>query len=171
MGARYPSGRQARGYLTCTLGEDGSISHRVELSFFPNRAGSIQERLYCLGSDRLTLSTRLVHSGCQLRTSHLVRERASRSRAALQNKCCPHIKTGAVQMTFDLMGCLQEKGLEVVDKRASGGALWVVGGTELAPLMDELKARGIAFSRAPQGGRASRHRPAWFTKWTESAAS
>jgi hypothetical protein len=71
-------------------------------------------------------------------------------------------------MAFDLTGYLQEKGLEVVDKRASGGALWVVGGEELAPLMEELKAKGIAFSLAPQGGRASRHRSAWFTKWVES---
>ena len=71
-------------------------------------------------------------------------------------------------MAFDLMGYLQEKGVEVVDKRASGGALWVVGGEELTPLMEELKSRGITFSLAPQGGRASRHRPAWFTKWTES---
>jgi hypothetical protein len=72
-------------------------------------------------------------------------------------------------MAFDLMGYVQEKQLEIIDKRASGGALWVVGGTELAPLMDELKANGIAFSFAPQGGRASRHRPAWFTKWAEPA--
>jgi hypothetical protein len=73
-------------------------------------------------------------------------------------------------MAFDLSGYLQEKQLEIIDKRASGGALWVVGGTELATVMDELKAKGIAFSFAPQGGRASRHRPAWFTKWAESQA-
>jgi hypothetical protein len=73
-------------------------------------------------------------------------------------------------MAFDLLGYLQEKQLEIIDKRASGGGLWVVGGTELAPLMEELKTRGIAFTLAPQGGRASRHRPAWFTKWAESQA-
>lgn len=65
------------------------------------------------------------------------------------------------------MSFLQDKSLEVVDKRASGGALWVVGGAELAPLMEELKARGIVFTLAPEGGRASRHLPAWFTKWAE----
>ena len=74
-------------------------------------------------------------------------------------------------MEFDLMHFLQEKGLEVLDKRAAGGALWVIGGTELAPLMEELKARGIAFTLAPQGGRASRHRPAWYTKWTGTATA
>lgn len=73
-------------------------------------------------------------------------------------------------MQFDLMSFLQEKSLEVIDKRASGGALWVIGGAELAPLMEELKARGIAFTLAPEGGRASWHRPAWYTKWAESRA-
>jgi hypothetical protein len=73
-------------------------------------------------------------------------------------------------MHFDLMSFLQGKSLEVVDKRASGGALRVIGGDELAPLMEELKGKGIAFSLAPEGVRASRHRPAWYTKWAESSA-
>ena len=73
-------------------------------------------------------------------------------------------------MEFDLLGYLQEKNLEVLDKRASGGALWVIWGAELAPLMEELNARGIDFTLAPQGGRASQHRPAWYTKWAGSEA-
>ena len=74
-------------------------------------------------------------------------------------------------MAFDLLSFLHEKGLEVYDKRAAGGVLWVIGGTELAPLMDELKARGIIFTLAPQRSRASRHLPAWYTKWTAAAES
>ncbi len=73
-------------------------------------------------------------------------------------------------MKLDLMSSLQEKGLEVLDTRAAGGALWVIGGAELASLMEEVKARGIALTLAPQGGRASRHRPAWYTTWVGPVA-
>jgi hypothetical protein len=68
------------------------------------------------------------------------------------------------RMGFDVVGFLKEKGLEVVDKREAGGALWVVGGQELAPVMEQLKAQGIAFTFSQNGGRASKHRPAWFSK-------
>jgi hypothetical protein len=68
-------------------------------------------------------------------------------------------------MDFDLVGFLKEKGLEVVDKREAGGALWVVGGQELAAMMEDLKAKGISFTFSQNGGRASKHRPAWFSKW------
>jgi predicted peroxiredoxin len=74
-------------------------------------------------------------------------------------------------MDFDVVGFLKEKGLEVVDKREAGGALWVVGGQELAPAMEQLKARGISFTFSQNGGRASKHRPAWFTKWKEAQAT
>lgn len=74
-------------------------------------------------------------------------------------------------MDFDLVGFLKEKGLEVVDKREAGGALWVVGGQELAPVMEQLKAQGIAFTFSQNGGRASKHRPAWFSKWKGTQAT
>jgi hypothetical protein len=68
-------------------------------------------------------------------------------------------------MAFDVIGYLKGKGLEVVDKREVGGALWVVGGQEIAPMLEELKAQGITFTYSQSGGRASKHRPAWFSKW------
>jgi hypothetical protein len=57
-------------------------------------------------------------------------------------------------------------GLEVIDKRPAGGAFWVVGGAELAPVMDELKRQGIHFTFLPGGGKATGHRPSWFGKAT-----
>lgn len=64
----------------------------------------------------------------------------------------------------DFVALLRTHGLELVDKRQSGGCLWVVGGAELASLMEELKGQGVRFSFAASGGRATRHRPAWFIK-------
>lgn len=63
---------------------------------------------------------------------------------------------------FDLLAFLNQKGAEVIDKRSAGGALWVIGGTELSSIMAELKTKGIRFTFAKAGGRSTRHRPAWF---------
>ncbi|HWI50617.1 MAG TPA: AAA domain-containing protein, partial [Symbiobacteriaceae bacterium] len=59
---------------------------------------------------------------------------------------------------------LQQLGTEYVDKRPIGGALWIVGGTELQPLVEKFRTIGVEFSFAPAGGRATAHRSAWFTK-------
>jgi hypothetical protein len=64
----------------------------------------------------------------------------------------------------ELLGLLAAESVEVIDKRRAGGALWVVGGPELAALMDRLAARGFRFSYSKDGGRASKHRPAWWIK-------
>ncbi len=62
-----------------------------------------------------------------------------------------------------LVSYLRDKGLEIVDKRSSGGCLWVVGGPELRVLMQLLKERGINFQFASKGGQATKKRPAWWT--------
>lgn len=69
------------------------------------------------------------------------------------------------ESTVDEVAFLRSHGLDVVDKRGSGGSLWVVGGRELAPLLKELRTTyGVRFIFAENGGRATRHRPAWFSK-------
>lgn len=52
---------------------------------------------------------------------------------------------------------LRAEGRDVVDKRASGGALWVVGGLEL-----EERLTPLGFRFAGGGGRATGNRPAWY---------
>lgn len=58
-----------------------------------------------------------------------------------------------------------EKGLEVIDKRSAGGSLWVVGDKEM--LTPHLKEAGRIYGAygkfAPNGGRATKYRPSWFT--------
>jgi DNA topoisomerase-3 len=58
---------------------------------------------------------------------------------------------------------LRQAGLEVIDKRPTG-ALWVVDGDPPSPALAALRARGVRFSFAKQGGRSTGHRPAWFTR-------
>ena len=64
-----------------------------------------------------------------------------------------------------LVAYFRARELHVIDKRSKGGALWVVGGPELGPVMELLRRRGFAFDYAAKGGRATNHKPAW---WTES---
>jgi len=65
---------------------------------------------------------------------------------------------------FDVIEYLVAQGLEVADKRTNGGALWVVGGTELNNLMNEVHKKGYRFSYTEKGGKATKHRSAWFCK-------
>ena len=65
--------------------------------------------------------------------------------------------------TFNLITFLCEKGLTVIDKRASGGAIWVVGGSELFPIIKELATKGIRFSFAKNGSQSTQNKPAWYT--------
>ncbi|GEM_PF-945495 len=64
----------------------------------------------------------------------------------------------------DIVKMLKEKKLEVIDKRAKGGALWVIGGNELKDFLKKLPTGGGSFVFASKGGKASKHRPAWYLK-------
>jgi very-short-patch-repair endonuclease len=64
--------------------------------------------------------------------------------------------------TLSLSAFLRDKGLIVIDKRPIGGALWVVGGRELSPIMESLQKKGIKFVFAPNGSRSTGNKPAWF---------
>jgi len=59
---------------------------------------------------------------------------------------------------------LRAKGFEVIDKRASGGKLWVLGDAALEPVITALQGQGAQFGFAPKGGRATGGRAAWFTR-------
>jgi hypothetical protein len=66
-----------------------------------------------------------------------------------------------------LIQSIEERDMEYVDKRARGGALWIVGDLTLEPSIRQIESEhNIKFQFAPRGGRASRRRPAW---WVRSA--
>ncbi len=64
----------------------------------------------------------------------------------------------------DLLEILASRSVEVIDRRGSGGSLWVIGGPELRGLMDSLAARNFQFVFSDEGGRATRHRPGWWIR-------
>ena len=45
----------------------------------------------------------------------------------------------------DIIGLLEATGVEYVDKRATGGSLWIIGGYELAETVRKAKALGCIF--------------------------
>ncbi len=71
---------------------------------------------------------------------------------------------------FSLLQFLAEKRLQIIDKRSSGGCLWVMGGHELTPIMEELKAKGVKFTFVAKGfgsgqnQRQGHSNGAWYTK-------
>lgn len=61
-----------------------------------------------------------------------------------------------------LVGYLEKLDLEVIDKRPSGGALWVVGGWELNETLFPLKEKKIYFRFVNKGSKSTKNKPAWF---------
>lgn len=60
-----------------------------------------------------------------------------------------------------LVAQLSQQGYQLVDKREAGGRLWVVAGAfefSRTPFDD----KSIVFQFAPNGGKATGHRPAWY---------
>jgi hypothetical protein len=58
-------------------------------------------------------------------------------------------------------------GYEVVDKRDKNGALWLIGGEELSPIISELKEHHISFTFAYNGSKSTDKRPAWYTTFQD----
>lgn len=59
---------------------------------------------------------------------------------------------------------LEKRGVEYIDKRQENGALWIIGGAELKDIVDIAKTIGVYFRFKPEGGRISKHKPAWWAK-------
>ena len=55
-------------------------------------------------------------------------------------------------------------GLEVIDKRYKGGALWVIGTEEeIGDIIDEAVDRFNVYGNYCNGGKTTKYRPAWWT--------
>jgi len=68
----------------------------------------------------------------------------------------------------DVINMIQHYNLDYIDKRNSGGALWVIGGIELTPTMLKLNEFGFPFAFKIGGGRSSNYRDAWWYKLSET---
>ncbi|AQU05374.1 hypothetical protein B1778_01150 [Dehalococcoides mccartyi] len=68
----------------------------------------------------------------------------------------------------DVIQLVENLGLDYVDKRNSGGALWVIGGRELAAVMMKLRGSGFQFLFKEGGGRSSDYKDAWWYKPADS---
>ena len=63
-----------------------------------------------------------------------------------------------------LVNKLKEANAKIVDKRQNGGALWIIGGKELQPIMNEFKMQGIVFAFKVGGGKATGGKDGWWAK-------
>ena len=70
----------------------------------------------------------------------------------------------------DVVQLIERHNLEYVDKRDSGGALWVIGGRKLSPTMLKLRDSGFPFTFKVGGGRSSDYRDAWWYKLSETVS-
>lgn len=68
--------------------------------------------------------------------------------------------TGVTEIFKEILGA----GGEFVDKRDNGGALWIVGGANLKPIIRKLNAFGVAFLYKAGGGKATGGRDGWWAK-------
>jgi very-short-patch-repair endonuclease len=66
--------------------------------------------------------------------------------------------------SINLVEVLNNKGLEVLDKRKSKGSLWVIGGAELTLMFKELEEKGYEFVFTKKGGRTTKRRSGWYLK-------
>jgi serine/threonine protein kinase len=82
------------------------------------------------------------------------------SRRNLEQLCAVPEGTTAELQLEEVFGQLR---LTTIDNRQLGGALWVVGGRELKPIMDTLRGLGVRFHFKSGGGRATRHKDSWWT--------
>lgn len=90
---------------------------------------------------------------------------------AIKSKNAPR-KDATIEESGDwVLAVLKGAGKEWVDKRPKGGALWVVGGTELEPFMQGLRRKGVRFKYTAGGGAATGYRSSWYLRGYESEAA
>ena len=65
----------------------------------------------------------------------------------------------------DIIDLLEEHNIRYIDKRSLNGALWIIGGCELEPIVSMADRKfGIMFHFKEGGGRATKGNDAWWAK-------
>lgn len=68
------------------------------------------------------------------------------------------------QKVGNIIDFLKAQNIPYVDKRQKNGALWVIGGRELAPIMKKAASMGVSFNFKVGGGRLTKGKDAWWGK-------
>lgn len=63
-----------------------------------------------------------------------------------------------------LINYLNANRIKFIDKRHLNGALWIVGGKELYPIIERCKDFGFYFWFKQDGGKQTGYKPGWWTK-------
>lgn len=63
-----------------------------------------------------------------------------------------------------LIPAIEEVGLKYIDKRTTGGNLWVIGDRKIVTIISELNKKGAHFRYRESGGMATKGRSAWWMK-------
>lgn len=64
----------------------------------------------------------------------------------------------------DVIELIKQNGVPYIDKRDKGGALWIIGGKELAGFVSECKKYGYVFKFKAGGGKASKGKDSWWIR-------
>ncbi|MCK9390120.1 MAG: hypothetical protein M0Q01_00965 [Syntrophales bacterium] len=99
--------------------------------------------------------------------------KTNQKRLTTYNPLSPVLTTQTTALNVekpDVVQLIERHNLEHVDKRDSGGALWVIGGRELSPTMLNLRDSGFPFTFKVGGGRSSDYRDAWWHKSSETVS-
>ena len=64
----------------------------------------------------------------------------------------------------DIISFLKRNSVKFIDKRQSGGALWIIGGLELDDIVKKANALGYHFIYKADGGKQTKGAPGWWIK-------
>jgi uncharacterized protein YheU (UPF0270 family) len=84
---------------------------------------------------------------------------ADRKDPDINSDITPDIKN---ESKIEISDYLRQQGMNVIDKRPVGGALWVVGGWELKDTLAPLRKYHCYFRFARNGSQSTKRKPAWF---------
>ena len=62
----------------------------------------------------------------------------------------------------NVIAILREHHVTFKDKRNKGGNLWVTGGQELLPMIEECRQAGYIFKYSANGSKQTKYKPGWF---------
>lgn len=64
----------------------------------------------------------------------------------------------------DVLQLLELHEIPYVDKRSTGGALWMIGGKELHVVAQKAQTLGLTFRFRAGGGKVTKGKDAWWAK-------